>query len=213
MFTGIVAGTYPIVHLKASDGLLVLAVKTPVEFAQNLQIGASIAVNGTCLTVTKQETVESETKIFFDIIKETTQKTNLGHLEEGDKVNLERALTLGAEIGGHMMTGHISTVAQIKLIEKSPGNHIIHFKLDPKWKDYLLPKTHIGVDGISLTLVDVYTKENDLFFTVHLIPETLRQTSLGFKGRGNKVNIEFNQMIKAVVQTTRNILQNQNIAS
>ena len=213
MFTGIVAGTYPIVHLKASNALLILAVKTPVEFAQNLQIGASIAVNGTCLTVTKQETVESETKIFFDIIKETTQKTNLAQLKEGDKVNLERALTLGSEMGGHMMTGHISTVAKIKQIEEFPGNYIVHFKLEKKWKDYLLPKTHIGIDGISLTLVDVYTKENGLFFTVHLIPETLRQTTLGLKSEGSEINIEFNQMIKAVVQTTRNFLQNKKVAS
>ena len=182
------------------------SIKTPVGFAQNLQIGASIAVNGTCLTVTKQETVINETKIFFDIIKETAKNTNLVHLREGEKVNLERALTLGAEIGGHMMTGHISTVAKIKQIEEFPGNYILHFKLDQKWEDYLLPKTHIGIDGISLTLVDVYTKENDLFFSVHLIPETLRQTTLGLKSEGSEINIEFNQMTKTIVKTVKSYL-------
>lgn len=208
MFTGIVAGTFEVFQVLKQGQSLEVSIQVPQSFTKKLELGASVAVNGVCLTLTKtHENFDKKISLFFDIIPETYQKTNLSKLVEGDFVNLERSLKFGGEVGGHILTGHVSDQAKILKTYKTESHAVFYFSLEPKWLCFLIEKTHIAIDGISLTLVDIFTQnKGELSFSVHLIPETLRQTSLGLKTTGDLVNIEFNQTIKTIVETTKRIL-------
>lgn len=204
MFTGIVAGTYLVQSISGSKQFKTLTLRVPYSFTPRLKLGASIAVNGVCLTVTEiQKKTEEESLLSFDIIEETLRLTGLKRIKEGDMVNLERSLTYGEEVGGHLVTGHVSTEAKIHQVQEKSNNVVFTFEIPKKWQAYLVPKTHIAIDGISLTLVSHLEDRGKVYFTSHLIPETLKLTTLGFKGEGEWVNIEFNQTIKTIVETLR----------
>ena len=212
MFTGIVAANVKVENFSRSISSMELSLKVPSSLTKNLDIGASISINGVCLTVIKQQPLDPNYHLIsFDIIEETLEKTGLSNLIKGSMVNFERSLTFGGEVGGHILTGHISTEAKISKIETKEQDCIFHFLLEKKWQDYLIPKTHIAIDGISLTLAKISQNDKPEFicFTCHLIPETLRVTTLGFKKEGDFVNIEFNQTIKVIVETTKRILDGQ----
>ena len=206
MFTGIVAGIFQVESLLKQPSFFTLAVKTSERFSKGIEKGASVCVDGVCLTVTKQQ----GHSLSFDVIEETLKKTTLTSLEEGAFVNLERSLTFGSEIGGHLLTGHVSTVADISFVRTWEGNREVEFSLDGFWAKYLIEKTHIAIDGISLTIVSVNNKEQipgKVFFKTQLIPETMRRTTLGKKVQGDTVNLEFNQTTKTVVETTLRTLK------
>ena len=133
---------------------------------------------------------------------ETLKKTNLGELSIGSSVNIERAARIGDEIGGHLMSGHVSTVTRITRIEESEHNKTVWFALPAELKPYILPKGFAGLDGCSLTIGEVSDSE----FNVHLIPETLRMTLFGVKQVGDSVNIEIDPQTQAVVDTVARIL-------
>ncbi|MGQ7807735.1 riboflavin synthase subunit alpha [Hafnia alvei] len=199
MFTGIVQGTAPVVSIDEKSNFRTHVVKFPQELLPDLELGASVAHNGCCLTVTK---VEGDL-VSFDLMKETLRITNLGDVAVGSVVNLERAAKFNDEIGGHLMSGHIICTAEIVKILTSENNRQIWFKMpNPELMKYVLHKGFIGIDGISLTIGEV-TKSR---FCVHLIPETLQRTTLGVKRLGDKVNIEIDPQTQAVVDTVERVL-------
>lgn len=199
MFTGIVQGTAKVVSIDEKPNFRTHIVEMPAHMLDGIETGASIAHNGCCLTVTE---INGD-RISFDLMKETLRITNLGELKEGDVVNVERAARFNDEIGGHLMSGHIMTTADVAKILTSENNRQIWFKVqDPSLMKYILYKGFIGIDGISLTVGEVTSTR----FCVHLIPETLQRTTLGKKKLGEKVNIEIDPQTQAVVDTVERVL-------
>lgn len=202
MFTGIVQGKATITSIEKHDQFMRLQLELPQARADNLQLGASIAVNGTCLTVTAFE----GNLVSFDLIMETLRVTNLGTLSVGDQVNFERAARFGDEIGGHLLSGHVHDQATICQIEKPENNCILWFEASEEWMKYILPKGFVALNGCSLTIGEV----EDNRFNVYLIPETLGLTVFGRAAIGNKVNLEIDSQTQAVVDTVeRYMRQNQ----
>ena len=205
MFTGIVQGMGTIVRIdQPAPDFRSHTVALPPEMAHGLQIGASVAHNGCCLTVTHTE----DNLARFDLMAETLAKTNLGSLKTGDFVNLERAARFGDEIGGHVMSGHIITQTEITRIEQNEHNRTLYFRLPPQLAAYILPKGFIGLDGCSLTIGDVSADE----FNVHLIPETLQRTLFGSRQAGDSINIEIDAQTQAIVDTVERVLAQRKAA-
>jgi len=198
MFTGIVKALSKVENLQKKEGIARLTILLTPELTQNLEIGASVAINGVCLTVTKI----SGNSVSFDLIQETLDRTNLNLIQIGDRVNVERSAKFGDEIGGHLLSGHVYGTAKITKIENSPNNHIITLQASPSWMKYFFSRGFIALDGISLTLVDVDPSGT---FTVHLIPETLKATTLGFKKAGDSINVEIDSRTQAIVDTLLNL--------
>lgn len=199
MFTGIVQGMAEIIAIDEKPNFRTHVVALPPQLLPGLETGASVAHNGCCLTVTHID----GNKVSFDLIKETLRITNLGELAVGDKVNIERAAKFSDEIGGHLMSGHIMTTAEVSKILTSENNRQIWFKpQDASLMKYILHKGFIGIDGISLTVGEVTATR----FCVYLIPETLQRTTLGNKKLGQRVNIEIDPQTQAVVDTVERVL-------
>ncbi|NDJ57336.1 riboflavin synthase subunit alpha [Enterobacteriaceae bacterium 4M9] len=200
MFTGIVQGTATVVSIDEHPNFRTHIIQLADELLPGLETGASVAHNGCCLTVTAIQ----GNYVSFDLMKETLRITNLGELKPGDVVNIERAAKFGDEIGGHLMSGHIMTSADIVKILTSEHNRQIWFKpADPELMKYVLYKGFIGIDGISLTVGEVTPTR----FCVHLIPETLQRTTLGSKKLGQRVNIEIDPQTQAIVDTVERVLE------
>ncbi|HFQ5294876.1 riboflavin synthase subunit alpha [Vibrio vulnificus] len=206
MFTGIVQGTAEVVIIEAKESFQTHTIRLCGEMLSGLAIGASVAHNGCCLTVTKI----AGDLVSFDLMQATLKLTNLGTLRVGDRVNIERAAKFGDEIGGHSMSGHISTTAKIDQIIDTPNNRTIWFKLpyDDAMK-YILAKGYIGVDGCSLTIGEVEADR----FSVHLIPETLNRTLFGQRNVGESVNIEFDPQTQAIVDTVERVLMSKGVVA
>ncbi|HAS6359359.1 TPA: riboflavin synthase subunit alpha [Vibrio vulnificus] len=206
MFTGIVQGTAEVVIIEAKELFQTHTIRLCGEMLSGLAIGASVAHNGCCLTVTKI----AGDLVSFDLMQATLKLTNLGTLRVGDRVNIERAAKFGDEIGGHSMSGHISTTAKIDQIIDTPNNRTIWFKLayDDAMK-YILAKGYIGVDGCSLTIGEVEADR----FNVHLIPETLNRTLFGQRNVGESVNIEFDPQTQAIVDTVERVLMSKGVVA
>ncbi|MFP3013586.1 MAG: riboflavin synthase subunit alpha [Arsenophonus sp. NC-QC1-MAG3] len=199
MFTGIVKGKGTLVAVEDSVNFRTYTVKFSNELLEGLETGASVSNNGCCLTVTHI----NDDKVSFDLIKETLRLTNLGSLKLGDMINLERSARYGDEIGGHVMSGHIIITAEIAKIFKSKNNLQIWFNVhNKKLMKYILHKGFIGVDGISLTIVEVVNNR----FCVHLIQETITRTTISEKRLGEKVNIEIDTHTQAVVDTVERVM-------
>lgn len=205
MFTGIVQGTAPVVAITEKSNFRTHVVQLSAELLPDLELGASVAHNGCCLTVTE---IDGD-RVSFDLMRETLRITNLGEINVGDVVNLERAARFSDEIGGHLMSGHIMCTAEIVKILTSENNRQIWFRMPtPELMKYVLHKGFIGIDGISLTVGEVTRNR----FCVHLIPETLGRTTLGRKRLGNKVNIEIDPQTQAVVDTVERVLAGRETA-
>ena len=205
MFTGIVQGTAEVLAIEEKPNFRTHIVRLPDELLPGLELGASVSHNGCCLTVTEVD----GNRVSFDLVKETLRITNLGELKTGDIVNVERAAKFSDEIGGHLMSGHIMTTAEICKILTSENNREIWFKpQDSEQMKYILHKGFIGIDGISLTVGEV-TKTK---FCVHLIPETLARTTLGRKRLGDRVNIEIDPHTQAIVETVERVLAQREAA-
>ena len=199
MFTGIVQGTGKIIRIaQPAADFRTHTVLLPEHMAHDLHIGASVAHNGCCLTITQIRDREAD----FDLMAETLAKTNLGRLTEGSEVNLERAARFGDEIGGHVMSGHIITQTEITRIEQNEHNRTLFFRLPPSIAPYVFTKGFIGLDGCSLTIGDVSAHE----FSVHLIPETLHRTLFGSRRTGDSINVEIDAQTQTVADTVARIL-------
>ncbi len=202
MFTGIVQGKALVKALTRKQGLVHLEVELPLENSDQLQTGASIALNGTCLTVTEH----CAPRVKFDVIDTTLALTNLGQLEVGSEVNFERAARFGDEIGGHLMSGHILCCAEVLAVEYPDANNChIRFKTPEQAAPYLLPKGFAGLNGCSLTLAQVDADS----FSVSLIPETLERTTFGQLQPGDRVNLEVDPQTQAVVDTVKRYMASQ----
>ena len=197
MFTGIVQGIRKISAVEDLESGRRLRIQLE-DLAEKLQQGASVAVNGVCLTAIKIEVGSAE----FDIIQESLDRSNLGTLVIGDSVDIERACYFGDEVGGHQVTGHIDCTGKIDEIRKTPNNLDVVVYCEEKWGSYLIPKGWIAIDGVSLTVVDV----GNNWFSISLIPETLKQTVLGKKTKDDIVNLEFDHTTKVIVRTVERML-------
>lgn len=205
MFTGIVQGTATLVSIDEKPNFRTHVIEMPDAMLPGLETGASVAHNGCCLTVTEI----NGNHVSFDLMKETLRITNLGELVVGDSVNVERAAKFNDEIGGHLMSGHIMTTAEVAKILTSENNRQIWFKMrDKTLMKYILHKGYIGIDGISLTVGEVTASR----FCVHLIPETLERTTLGSKKLGNRINIEIDPQTQAIVDTVERVLAQREAA-
>ena len=199
MFTGIVQGTAQIKAITEAANFRTHVVEMPQEMLKGLQIGASVAHNGVCLTVT---TIK-DNLVSFDLMQETLKITNLGELKAGDFVNIERAMQMGTEIGGHILSGHVCCTADIVERIPSENNLQIWFQLpNQDMMKYVLTKGFIAVDGISLTIGEVRKQR----FCVNLIPETIHRTLIGKKNVGEKVHIEIDPQTQAIVDTVERYL-------
>ncbi|MCL7944974.1 riboflavin synthase subunit alpha [Marinobacter sp. ATCH36] len=193
MFTGIVQGVATIDNLSTEPGLTSFAIRFPEEQVHGVTIGASVAINGTCLTVTRQE----GNRLYFDAMQETLRATTLGDLRAGDRINFERAARIGDEIGGHLLSGHVHTTADIVAINRPENNCTLEFEVPEFWARYIFPKGYIAINGCSLTIGEV----QDNRFNVYLIPETLRATTFGDASTGTRVNIEIDSQTQTIVDT------------
>jgi len=198
MFTGIVQATCEVVAINKKDGLNTLEIAMEPELREGLITGASVANNGVCLTVTRME----DNRVFFDVMEETLSVTNLSNLTLGSKVNIERSLTFGSEIGGHILSGHVHTQARILEVSNTESHYDIKLGVDPKWMNYILYKGFVGVNGCSLTVGEV----TDSSFMLHLIPETLKLTNLDQSRDGESLNIEIDSQTQAIVDTVERVL-------
>ena len=194
MFTGIVEGIGKVKKItKATKNRSAIQMIVDLgKHGKGLKIGQSVALNGVCLTVTKL----SKTGSTFEMIDETTKKTDLGNLKVGGIVNIERSLKAGDRLEGHFVLGHVDGVGIIKKIEKKPKEVQVWFEVPKSLSKYVVKKGSIAMDGISLTVVDV--KKN--LASVCLIPHTIEVTNFKTKGIGDKVNIETDILGKYILK-------------
>jgi len=203
MFTGIVQGLAQVASIKHQEKLHQLKVRFPSGALDGVCKGASIALNGCCLTVVEFDMDAHEA--CFDVMQESLRLTNLGDLTEASCVNFERAAKIGDEIGGHLMSGHISTIITVVDRIETDTNCELVFECPPNIKPYILPKGFVGLDGCSLTVGETVNET----FSVHLIPETLAVTRFGDIQVGEKVNLEVDPQTQAIVDTVERVLANK----
>lgn len=198
MFTGIVQGQGTVLDIIEKADFRTHIVQLPAEMLPGLELGASVAHNGCCLTVTA---IDGQ-RVSFDLMQETLRVTNLGQLNVGDLVNLERAARFGDDIGGHAMSGHIMAMTALIDQQVSETNTTLWFALPAHLAKYVFTKGYIGIDGISLTVGSVQADR----FAVHLIPETLARTNLGQITVGTQINIEIDPQTQAIVDTVERVM-------
>ena len=192
MYTGIVAGTAPIVSIEEGDGVRSFTIDL-TGFEDGLEIGASVALDGVCMTVVGIDSGN----IGFDAIEETLDRTTLTDRSIGDDLNVERSLRMGDELGGHLLSGHVMCTAEIlERVEVGEGVDL-RISMPEDARPYILEKGYIAIDGMSLTVGRV----DDSGFGLHIIPETLRVTTIGQKEVGQSVNIEVDSQTQAIVDT------------
>ncbi|MBI4592438.1 riboflavin synthase subunit alpha [Candidatus Uhrbacteria bacterium] len=201
MYTGIIQALCPVVQMIDKPGLKSFVVEFPERLLPDLQLGASVSIDGTCFTVTKIDAA----RVSFDAMQETLQKTTIGQLKQGNQVNVERSAKMGDEVGGHPMSGHVSTMAQIVEVSESENNKSMTFKVDPVWMRFIFSKGFIGLDGASLTVVDADAQAGT--FKIHFIPETLRLTRFGSKWVGDFANVEIDPQTQVIVETVERIVR------
>jgi riboflavin synthase len=199
MFTGIIEGLGEVRSISKLDkevgrsADIKLKLKIPIRLLKGLKVGESMNINGTCLTITKKrnQTVE------FDLVRETTRRSQIGQLKKGDLVNIERSLRLGDRLGGHIVLGHTDGIGIIDEVRRTDFETRMWITCkDHSIMPYIAQKGSVAIDGISLTLNDVDRKKNR--FSVSLIPFTLENTTLGVKRRGDIVNIEIDVICRYV---------------
>ena len=200
MFTGIVQGLGEVTQIQDQGGIRRLQVRLPTGCNQGLETGASVAINGVCLTVVgwDQHGVE------FDVIDETLRLTNLGDLKVGHVVNVERAARFGDEIGGHVLSGHIHGRAQVTEVVETDANLAVWWAVPDALKKYVLPKGYVSLNGCSLTVGDT---ERDGQLSIHLIPETRELTTFGRVTVGDSLNLEIDSQTQAIVDTVERVLE------
>ncbi|MDA7829819.1 MAG: riboflavin synthase subunit alpha [Gammaproteobacteria bacterium] len=198
MFSGIVEGKGKVLKIKDHGDYLNIEISPPSKFNKGLKKGASISVNGVCLT---SKDNGSKT-LKFDVITETLKRTSLKNIQKGDVANLERSIKASSEIGGHLMSGHIHYTGKITYIEEKQSTKDMKISLSKKYEEYVMEKGYIGINGCSLTVGKVNKKD----FYIHLIPETLKVTNLEGLVKGSEINIEIDQSTIAIVDTVKRTL-------
>ena len=191
MFTGVVEGLGKVKSVSKSNRRADIMLRVELgKLTRGLKRGDSICINGVCLTATKLSKRDAE----FEIVGETIRKTNLGKVSPGDKVNIERSIRIGGRMEGHFVLGHVDGIGIIEDIQETPTETKIWIKLNKRLTKSMVPKGSISVDGVSLTIVDA----DDNRVSVSLIPHTMNMTTLGFRRKGDSVNIETDILAKYV---------------
>lgn len=203
MFSGIVQTTLKVQQVIKQKDFASFIYQFPKQYAEGLQLGASVAQNGVCLTVrTLEENSDGSYKVSFDAIAQTLAITNLADLQAGDAVNIERAARFGDEIGGHVVSGHVFGCVKVLKVEQDALNMRIVFERPAELKPYLLNKGFVALNGCSLTIAEVSADT----FTVCLIPETRDVTVFGQTQVGDKVNLEIDASTQATVDTIKELM-------
>jgi riboflavin synthase len=201
MFTGIVQGIARIERIVDRPGLRTFELRFPPGFDEGLAIGASVAVDGVCLTVTARP---ADGAAEFDVMQQTLSLTTLAGRREGDSVNVERAAKDGVEIGGHPLSGHVDFQGLVAAVRSPENNRVLRIAVPAPWMRYVFAKGYIAVDGASLTVAEAQREPcGSGWFEVWLIPETLRMTTFGAKVEGSTLNIEIERQTQVVVDTVR----------
>jgi len=193
LFTGIIEDLGTVEEIKRTNKGARLSFATGLPLGR-ISIGDSIAVNGACLTVIKKRRVNRRGTIAMDVSAETLRRTTLDGLAVGDRVNLERCLTLDKLLGGHLVSGHVDGVGKIVAIASEGDSKLYTFEVGPEQVRYLVEKGSVAIDGVSLTVFAITGRR----FSVALIPHTLKLTTLGRKGAGATVNVESDMLVKYV---------------
>lgn len=184
IFTGIVESLGTISEINRNGTSLVLEIKC--SFAKNLELGESVAVNGTCLTVTEK----TDSSFSADVTPESFRRTSLSELQNGSSVNLERAMKADGRFGGHIVSGHVDGVGKIISADKEENAVNVKISVDSNLGKYIIEKGSVCVDGISLTVANVSYENTKTVFSVAVIPHTWENTTLSKKSNGSVVNIE-----------------------
>ena len=201
MFTGIVQGVGEVITKTSHNTVTSMTIKLPN--VKSLAIGASVSINGVCLTVVSLDS----NIVQFDIIDETLKRTNLADISVGDFVNIERSLKFGDEVGGHVLSGHIFDTGIINSKAKKGDQMSLSILAPPSIQKYLTEKGYIAIDGISLTVGEI----KDGCFDLHIIPETMRLTILDSKEVGDIVNIEIDSNTQLIVETIERLLEERGV--
>ena len=199
MFTGIVEGMATLRSIKDNDDHIRWVVDLPTGTGTGLEVGASVALDGVCLTAVN---IDGDVAS-FDLIQETLDRSTLGLRTPGDSLNIERALRYGDEVGGHLVSGHVMGVGTIASVSYANDTADLIIDAPSDIKNYIFEKGYIAIDGISLTVGETNSNGS---FNLHIIPETLRRTTLGQKNSGSLVNIEIDAMTQAVVDTVKRVM-------
>jgi riboflavin synthase len=200
MYTGIVQACVPVVRVERKPGLQTYAVELPDALIAGLKPGASVSIDGVCQTVVRIDGAHAT----FDAMQETLRKTTIGAIAEARLVNVERSATTGDEIGGHALAGHVSGTAEIVDVSVHENNRVVTFRVPEAWMNYIFSQGFIALDGASLTIVAVDREQAT--FRVSFIPETLKRTTFGFKGTGDRVNVEIDSRTQIIVDTVERVL-------
>ena len=204
MFTGIVQGTARVQSLVDKPGLRSFTLVFPSGFCEGLAVGASVAVDGVCLTAT---TVHGGDAADFDVMQQSLALTTLAGLAEGSAINVERAARDGAEIGGHPLSGHVDFMARVVDVRRPENNCVLRFGVPAPWMRYVFAKGYIAVNGASLTVAEARREMGGAgWFEVWLIPETLRMTTFSGLLVGSAVNIEIERSTQVFVDTVRDAI-------
>ena len=203
MYTGIIKNIATISNITKNSGQdLVIQVTLNNPSNNNPEIGASIALNGICLTLIKKDLQDNNLTLTFQASQETIDKTTIAKWQINQTVNLEFSLKIGDEIGGHFVLGHVDTTAQITNIKKMDQSHQFQIQTPPQLNQYLAKKGSITIDGISLTINNI----KDQIIFLNIIPHTFKNTTLANLKEGDYVNIEIDSMARQIV----NFLKNKN---
>jgi riboflavin synthase len=198
MFSGIVQEAGKVIEFVKEKDIYNLSIECSSEFISDLKKGASISVDGVCLTV-KDENPEI---LRFDLVEETIKRTNFQNIKTGDNVNLERSLKMGDEIGGHPVSGHIHGISKVISIDRRDQSWDVKFSVESFMHDYMLHKGYVAINGCSLTVGEVSNES----FMIHLIPETLSITNLFQLEQDSVVNIELDQNTIIIADTVKKYL-------
>ncbi len=201
MFTGIVQGLAEVAAIEDRPGLRSFTLAFPPGFDAGLEIGASVACDGVCLTVTSRP---APGRACFDVMQQSLALTTLGALAVGSRLNVERAARDGAEIGGHPLSGHVDCLGTVLQVRRPENNHVLRIGVPASHMRYVFAKGYIAINGASLTVAEADRRER--WFEVWLIPETLRMTTFGHKRVGDALNIEIERSTQVVVDTVRDAL-------
>ncbi len=191
MFTGLIEQIGELISRNRQGNAGKLTIKTHLPLAE-FACGDSVAVNGACLTV--EEMQFGQHYLVFHTLSETLDRTNLGSLKPGSAVNLERALKMGARLGGHLVSGHVDATAEISNIQKRRDDIVLTVQMPQKLKPLIIAKGSIAIDGISLTIADL----SAVSFSVHIIPHTWQATNMARREKGDMVNLEADMIGKYI---------------
>lgn len=190
----------PVAQLERKPGLLSFSLEFDQELLEELETGASVAFNGCCFTVTEIK----ESLVSFDAIQETLDITNLKYIDQGSMLNVERSAKPNAEVGGHILSGHIIDTARVVDISDSENNRRITFQGQPEWLKFVFHKGFLAVNGCSLTVADL--DRDTAQFAINLIPETLSRTNFALLAVGDEVNIEVEAQTQVIVETVERVM-------